>query len=140
METHTNTRQDTIECYIIFTDSEESFWENPWRLLTHKGFRHVQVLTYCMEGAVADYFVLVDPGTGWLATPLALIEDEQQIKDYYPNSKIVRVVKVRDRKITIRGLYSCVAVIKQMLAVTWYTVLTPKGLYKRLLQEGYQEI
>ena len=132
--------EDTINCYVIFSDEPGDFLTNPWRMLTHRGFRHVRVLNYCMKGEVADYFTMLDPGTGWLSVPLVLIDNEQEIRDYYPNSTIIRVTKKRDRKITIRGLYTCTAVIKQFLSVTWYTVMTPRGLYRRLIKEGYEEI
>ena len=126
-----------VQGWALFLDTENTGWKGwLWRVFTHKNFRHV-IVVQKNEYNGNNYYTFLDPSMGWLSIrPLLGFKDED-ITEFgevfgYDVKHIVPITAFPDRDLTFRGLYSCVGVVKQMLGITNYTVVTPRGLYRLL--------
>lgn len=129
-------------CYVVFQES--ILWDRV-RWLTSEGFRHCwafHAVWYPDKGLLSDRYSMKHEVTSrrtdiavWWASPdevAASFLDLEEVTD------ILRVRVDIDREIGYipRGMLTCVSGTKSLLGVRAWWVLTPKQLYRYLLENG----
>lgn len=128
--------------YIVFRDSIKRNW---WDVFTQPGFRHCAV----MEEVQIPYPSLFS-STGTVFTDVvrgeAVIEvfckpAHELIFDRMKRRKVsIAISFVVDKKSTLRyipfGMLSCVGIVKSLLGVRKWWILTPYQLFKYLEKRG----
>jgi hypothetical protein len=123
-----------IDWYIAFADTDVF---HPWDVVTCKDFRH------CFAFRWDGYnWILVDYIGSWLEVQVMPYYHEDDVPDIMlaKGFKIVYVRKHRRDKFILRGLMTCVSVMKHLLGIRSWWVITPKQLYNYLKRKGYGKI
>lgn len=123
--------ENEIDWIIVFSDKERL---HLWDLFTSKGFRHCFALRW-------DGFnwVLVDPLGSWLEVqvmPYGIDENVPQ-KMLDLGHKLLYVRKNRSFRIILRGPMTCVNIMKHLIGLRAFWIITPKQLYNYLKRKDY---
>jgi len=118
--------ENEIDWYIVFADGGR--W-HIWDIFTSPGYRHCFAIRW-------DGFnwVLIEPFGSWL---------EVQVMPYGPKDnvpqlmvslghKVMYIRKSRQNKFIMRGILTCVTIMKHLLGIRAWWILTPKQLAKYL--------
>ena len=123
--------ENEIDWFVVFTDSGR--W-NLWDIATSKGFRHCFAVRW-------DGFnwICVDPLGSWLEVQVMPYGHEDNVPQMMLElgHKVVYVRKQRKNKLILRGLMTCVSIMKHLIGVNAYWVVTPKQLYNYLRKRNH---
>lgn len=120
-----------IDWWIVFTDSGR--W-NVWDVFTSKGFRH------CFAFRWDGYnWILIDPLGSWLEVQVMPYTHEDNVPQMMIElgHKVLYVKKNRENRFILRGIMTCVNIMKHLLGVKSWWIITPKQLYNYLVRENY---
>ena len=120
-----------IEGWYFTDDEDGKWWKHPWRAFTHKDFRHCSIV---IKHNLLNLHTLIDPSMAATQVHPILVETiEDDIIGAIKHTHCLYFRIPITEKVLIRGIGSCVGTLKQILGITDYTVVTPKGLYNLLL-------
>ena len=137
-----------IQGWVLFVDTPDPKlgWKSwIWRKLSSVDFRHVMIIQKINYGH-KDYYTFLDPAMGWLGMRPILDFTDKDVVEFgnaygYDVTHIVQFQIEPDNELTLRGLYSCVGVVKQLLGIKDYKVWTPKALHNLLTTKyNFKEI
>ncbi len=126
--------------YIVFADNPDAARVAPWwvRIFTRPGFRHVYALQQQTLGTVMLDPVGLSVRVSWYPIDAA---DAAARVAATPHHRVVRLDTTHPDAYRVRGLITCVSVVKAMAGVTGWRIITPYQLYRRLQRlPGVQEI
>jgi len=123
------TERHEIDWWVAFADTGTWTW---WDLVTRKGYRHC--FAFRWDGF---NWILVDPMSCWL---------EVQVMPYGPDEdvpkkmeelghEVLYVRSSRENRFLWRGVLTCITVIKHLLGLRAWYVITPYQLKKYLCKE-----
>lgn len=127
--------ENDIDWFIGFVGDAGRF--NFWDIITTKDFRH------CYAFRFDGYnWILVDPMGSWLEVQVMPYEREDNVPHMMleRGHKVVYVMKNRKNEQVLRGLLTCVSIVKHLIGVRACWIFTPKQLYKHLLEKNYGRI
>lgn len=121
--------------YVIFDKvrGERHFWN----IIARGDFAHC----YCILPYSSSQCIAVHPLAGTLDIDLWPFSAEEAANLLYKNSsKILKITTNTNAKVYYpRGIITCVSIIKYYLGLKGFCI-TPRGLYKKLKQQGAIEI
>ena len=120
---------EDIEYYIVFVDGGR--W-NLWDVFTSSGWRHCYAIHY-------DGFnwIEINPYSSFLDVLILDYVDDEDVPQLLVSQghKVVYIKKQRKDKFRMRGLLTCVSIIKHLLGIRAWWVITPKQLAKHLVRK-----
>jgi hypothetical protein len=103
-----------------------------------RGKRHVSYARHLATTPEGEVWLVLDPTNHQLLTPL-LLQDSDLVGDMVASGAIAVALPDRgDGKHYWRGLMTCVAMGKFLAGLRWPLVLTPSGLIRRAIREGFE--
>jgi len=130
------------EFYVVFTDS---IYIRPWHIFTVGRWKHCWVFSPAYMGPIG----LLTPRLTIRLNPLSTYGDydfwlgspEEVSADFIKLEEVLDIVKItlpliKDSSYNIRGLLNCVTLVKYILGLKCWWVMTPQQLHRRLLKLG----
>lgn len=121
------------KAYVVFTDNTDLWW---LRLLK-PGFRHCYLL---LSGQGGRCWLELNPCSDQIAVSLCEFGDsqpEEMLLRCYENCLIFPVkIKNAPRKCAPPGFFTCVEMVKRVLGIHDFRVITQYQLYKKLKVVG----
>ncbi|NTU49599.1 MAG: hypothetical protein HGA59_09555 [Chlorobiaceae bacterium] len=118
---------------VVFAPADRWVWFN---LFTGRKYAHIFAMTEAAEGKI----MVVDPlltGLDVRIYDTGLAKEMREQIDH--GRKIIVVDAPEERKPRLYGVYTCVTVIKSLLYVRAWWVITPKQLYNHLTRKQWAE-
>ena len=129
--------------YVVFQESDARPW---WRFWTSAGYRHVWAFApvyYPEEGLLATrYAVKFEPLAWGIDWTQVWFEDPDAIAQAFYRAGVHAIIKTtvdfppRGRPPFVRGLITCVSMMKTAMGITAPTIWTPKQLCVYMLRHG----
>jgi len=123
--------ENEIDWIIVFSDKERL---QPWDLFTSKGYRHCFAIRW-------DGFnwILIDPLGSWLEVQVMPygIDENVPAKMLELGHNLLYVRKSRSNKFIVRGPMTCVNIMKHLIGLKAFWIITPKQLYNYLKRKDY---
>jgi hypothetical protein len=121
--------------YIVFADRPDAPRIAPWwvRIFTCPDFRHVYAIKQQTLGIVILDPVGLSVRVSWYPIDA---EDAARKIAALPHHRVVRLDTVYPEAYRVRGLITCVSVVKAMAGVTGWRIITPYQLYRWLLRSA----
>ncbi len=120
--------------YIVFTDHSDRI-NLPNRIIrwfTSPGFRHCFLLKSAELGCIA-----LDPYWHGISVSWSPLSAERIARDCLDKGhKVLFLEQNKVREYYLRGFITCVSVIKMMIGIKNWRVITPRQLYDVLLSSG----
>lgn len=120
-------KENTMQtAYVIFEDSP-SFWTAPFK----KFFRHVSVVIPVTH----NMYIHVDPRMRGMAFYLIPADKVTGIYDntlYYDIAIVETCISTEFNNTHLPAVFTCVEVVKRVLGINKWWILTPNQLYKYL--------
>lgn len=127
--------------YVVFTGAEHRRW---WRIFTRRGWRHCFVIipAYYPQaglGAVA-YSQIINPWVECIRSDV-VFQSPRAVSEAFLRDGATCVIAIPiDQKFTgryvPRGLLTCVSLIKALLGINAWQIVTPEQLASWLLRHG----
>ena len=128
--------------YVVF---QNSFFHRPWQFWTWNGYQHVWVFFPKYMGPpgllTKQYTLKVEPLSTFLDIDFWPADPEEIAQEFIKQDYIVDIVKIvlplpSNLSYTIRGLINCVTIVKSVLGLSKWFILTPQQLHRYLLRIG----
>jgi len=128
--------------YVVF---QNSLFHRPWQIFTWNGFQHVWVFYPKYMGPpgllTTKHTIKVEPLSTYLDTDYWAADPELVAKEFIKEDYIIDIVKISlplpsNLSYSIRGLTNCVTVVKSVMGLCKWFVMTPQQLRRYLLRIG----
>jgi hypothetical protein len=126
--------------WVVFADEVilEGANPAPWpiRWLTSVGFRHVFAFTAGEQGTQ-----IIDPmwsGLDVRWSPFTPDQCAQACLDTH--HRVLKLAKFENRSYPLRGVITCVSVVKAVVGLRAWMAITPRQLYRELIKQGALEL
>lgn len=123
--------------YVAF---QKSSHQRPWHIFTRGGYEHIFLLYPQDSGTIK-----INPLSMQLLSEYIPCPPEQLMPQITESPKIMDVVKIvlplsSNLSYNIRGLINCVTIVKFVLGITKWFILTPRQLHRHLLKIGGRSV
>ena len=122
--------------YVVFQKSDSKELNRPWRCLTWNNFDHVWLFHPHLEGALK-----INP----LSNRIIIDYFPESLKEvllfYKKHQHVIDIIKIKlplgvTLGYSLRGIITCVSIIKAVLGIGAWFVITPQQLRRHLLKIG----
>lgn len=140
-----NQRREAFTAYIVFHGAEHQIW---WRMFTKAGYRHAMLIIPTDGGRS-----LFDPrgscvvvnGLSYTVNVNGLETTAKQAADHCLANGATEVLRFKvskkfTREFVPRGILTCVSLIKAIIGINAWWVITPEQLRKWLLENGAEKV
>jgi len=126
--------ENEIDWFVCFVDHGQFHW---WDVGTSEGYRHC--FAFRWDGF---NWLMVDPLGCWLEIQVLPYGDQDNVPQMMTElgHKVIYVRKNRENKFIFRGLTTCVNMVKHLIGVKAFWVITPRQLYNYLQGKDYGRI
>jgi len=128
--------------YIVFQDSS---FHRPWQIFTWNGYKHAWVFYSKYMGPpgllTRQTTLKVESLSTFLDVDYWPCDPEDIAKEFIKQDYIKDIVKIvlpiqQNVSYNVRGLINCVTIIKAVLGISKWFVMTPQQLHRYLLRIG----
>lgn len=128
--------------YVVF---QNSLFHRPWHIFTWNGFQHVWVFYPKYMGPpgllTRQSTIKVEPLSTFIDVDYWDCEPEEIAQEFIKEDYILDIVKISFQiplnvSYNIRGLINCVTIVKSVMGLCKWFVMTPQQLRRYLLRIG----
>jgi len=128
--------------YVVF---QNTLFHRPWRLFTWNGYQHVWLFYPKYMGPpgllTRQHTIKVEPLSTYLDTDYWACEPEEIAEEIIKEDYILDIIKISlplpsNVSYNIRGLITCVTIVKFVMGLSKWFVMTPQQLHRYLLRIG----
>lgn len=128
--------------YVVF---QKSKYHRPWNCFTWNGWQHTWVFFAKYQGPpgllTPQHTIKVEPLATFLDVDYWADSPENVAKEFINEQKIKDIVKImlplpKTVSYNIRGLINCVTLVKSVMGLSKWFVMTPQQLHRYLLRIG----
>ena len=138
-------RKEVFTAYVVFSGADHSIW---WRLFTRRGFRHVQMIIPASQNTSLlsrdGRCILVNAMS--FGVSIAIVDKSaSEIVADCKQAGVTQVLaypvkKYFKREFVPRGVLTCVSLLKAVMEINAWWVITPEQLARWLLKNGAKEV
>jgi len=128
--------------YVVF---QNSFFHRPWHVFTWNRYQHVWVFFPKYMGPqgllTTQHTIKVEPLSTFVDVDYWAADPEEVATEFIKEGHILDIVKIslclpETVSYNVRGLINCVTVVKSVMGLGKWFVMTPQQLHRYLLRIG----